>query len=158
MRLKVTTTTDMTMTLAASKDQSSPSAAVMILAPKPSATRGLSDLIPCWATAETLTVTTVSVAPTAAVREALAFDQQLAQDLNLRMIQEIASLQDQEALLRCRSVDARISQLLAEFQNTGDHASNRAKSATVKQHEVANMLGITPAHLSRLLRRYCHQN
>jgi len=114
---------------------------------------GLALDIPCWCTAETITRTVVAIVPAGALRLALDGDKDLLREFNNHLIREIASLEDHEVSLRGRSVDERFGQLLREFRSSLSALADATKAASIKQRDVASMLGITPSHLSRLLRR-----
>lgn len=113
---------------------------------------GLALNIPHWCTAEALTRTVVAIVPAAALRSALEADRELLREFNSHLIREIACLEDHEVSLRRRSVDERFGQLLNEFRGSLTALADATK-ASVKQRDVASMLGITPSHLSRLIRR-----
>ena len=110
--------------------------------------------MPCPCSGVTVTQTVVSRIPVEEFREALRCDANLLREVNRMLSREIYTGQEQEMELRSASVVERLSRLIREFRAFGAGSSPATASRTsIKQTEVAQMLAITPEHLSRLLKK-----
>jgi CRP-like cAMP-binding protein len=98
--------------------------------------------LPCAYTAETLTSTSVFVVPADVFREMLTNDRGFALDFNEHVVREIASLEDQEASLRLRSINERLLRLSTEFQY-GNRKHVRNYTVAAESHD-------TPPFFQRL--------
>jgi CRP/FNR family transcriptional regulator len=107
---------------------------------------------PCACSAETLTRTVVSTVPSSEFRRLILCDPIILREFNDHLAREISALEEQEALLRSGSVEDRLRQLLGELQEA--ECAERLREIGLKHREVAQILSITPEHLSRLLHRF----
>jgi CRP-like cAMP-binding protein len=105
----------------------------------------------------------VTSSPVEEFRTALQSDSNLLQRVNQVLSYEISTQEEHEAELRSSSVSARLVRLIEELEETLARANQtlpaRAvrtgllKPVSLKRSEIAQILSITPAHLSRLLQR-----
>jgi CRP-like cAMP-binding protein len=87
-------------------------------------------------------------------RVSLSADARLFREVNQLMSREINSEEDQEIELRSSAVVTRLERLVSEFKESGTSVGpSVARMVSMKQTEIAQMLSITPSHLSRLIRK-----
>jgi CRP-like cAMP-binding protein len=103
-----------------------------------------------WCAVETVTPTTLTKVPAGEFIRMITEDRQMLRRFSLNLCREIHSMEEQEIQLRSGSVGDRLKCLMREFAESG--LSSRSSTVAMKQTEVADLLAITPAHLSRLLK------
>jgi CRP/FNR family transcriptional regulator, anaerobic regulatory protein len=108
----------------------------------------------CYCSAETLIRSVILTVPVAEFRQVMLSDLSLLREFNDHLALEIESLEEQEAILRSGSVDERLRQLVLELRASEHLHKNQTDTIEFKHREIAHMLAISPAHLSRLLRRF----
>ncbi len=106
--------------------------------------------LPSWCAVETITPTTLTKMPAAEFSRIISEDRQMLRRCSLHLCREIQVLEEQEIELRSGSVGDRLKRLMREFSESG--LAGRSSTVSMKHIEVADLLAITPAHLSRLLK------
>ena len=102
----------------------------------------------------TVTRSVVSCISSEDFRVSLSADARLFREVNQLMSREINSEEDQEIELRSSAVVTRLERLVSEFKESGTSVGpSVARMVSMKQTEIAQMLSITPSHLSRLIRK-----
>ncbi len=101
-------------------------------------------------TAVTVTPCEVSSVPLEAFRQQLLSTPDLMRDLLLLVCNEIQAEREQQVEIRGRSAQSRLTRFLDELASLADRHSIFGQ-LPLKQSEIAQLLSITPEHLSRLM-------
>jgi CRP-like cAMP-binding protein len=109
---------------------------------------------PHHCSAITVTRTVVTCVPAEEFRRVLGDDPHFAREVNQILTREINMEEALDIEFRSSSVSDRLERLLHEFKESSAMvAPALARIVSIKQTEVAQMLSVTPSHLSRLLRK-----
>ncbi len=101
-------------------------------------------------TAITVTACEISTVPLDAFRQQLATEPALMRDLLGLVCSEIQAEREQQVEIRGRSAQSRLTRFLEELSRLAERHSVFAQ-LPLKQSEIAQLLSITPEHLSRLM-------
>jgi CRP-like cAMP-binding protein len=105
-------------------------------------------------TAVTVTPCEVSSVPLEAFREQLLGTPETLRDLLVLVCNEIQCEREQQVEIRGRSAQSRLNRFLEELSRLADCHSVFGQ-LPLKQSEIAQLLSITPEHLSRLMHGCC---
>lgn len=100
-------------------------------------------------TAITVTACEISSVPLDVFRQQLLAEPALMRDLLVLVCNEIQAEREQQMEIRGRSAQSRLTRFLEEIGRLAEHTA--FAQLPLKQSEIAQLLSITPEHLSRLM-------